>query len=91
MTKIEWTFNAETQLKEILGFYTRRNGSPQYSNRLKKKVWKVIRIIRKNPYFGELIPGHENRRRFSIENFVLAYEHTGDGCLHSLLPGWPTR
>ena len=74
MTKIEWSPSAEMQLDEILKFYTRRNGSSRYSKRLKKEIWKILRIIHKNPYFGKLVPGYENRRRFSIGNFVLAYE-----------------
>jgi len=85
MTKIEWTANAEKQLEEILNFYTRRNGSPQYSKRLKKDIWKVIKLVRKNPGFGELVPGYENRRRFSIGNFVLAYERDDNVVyIHSL-------
>jgi plasmid stabilization system protein ParE len=75
MTKIEWTVNAETQLDEILSFYTRRNGSPRYSKRLKKELWNIIRLIRKNPEAGEQVPGYDNRRRFTIGNFVLAYEN----------------
>jgi len=74
MMKIEWSPLAETQLDEILKFYTLRNGSSRYSKRLKTKFWKILRIARKNPSFGEQLPGYDNRRRFSVENFVLLYE-----------------
>jgi plasmid stabilization system protein ParE len=74
MTKIEWTSHAEKQLDEILKFYTRRNGSPGYSKRLKKEFWRVIQLIRKNPHFGEMVLGYDNRRKTIVGNFVLAYE-----------------
>jgi len=74
MMKIEWSPSAKLQLREILKFYTRRNGSPSYSKRLKKEFWRILRIIRENQYFGEQLPGHENRRRFSVGNFVMIYE-----------------
>jgi len=61
-------------LNEILAFYTRRNGSPGYSKRLKKEIWKVIQHIRKNAHFGELVSGYDSRRRTIVDNFVLAYE-----------------
>ena len=88
MMKIEWTANAETQLDEILSFYTRRNDSPQYSKWLKREFWKVIKLIRRNPGVGEPVPGYDNRRRFSIGNFVLAYETEQNVVyIHSLRDG----
>ena len=88
MTKIEWTANAERQLEEILSFYTRRNGSPQYSKRLKKEIWKVIKLIRKNPGFGEPVPEYDNRRRFTIGNLIMAYEHDNNIVyIHSIRDG----
>jgi len=72
--KIEWTLNAKLQLSEILAYYTRRNGSPSYSKRLKKEIWKVIQHIRKNAHFGEVVSGYDNRRRTIVGHFVLAYE-----------------
>ena len=72
--KIEWSPSAKSQLREILKFYTQRNGSPGYSKRLKKEIWKIVRIIRTNQHFGEQLPGLNNRRRVSVENFVLIYD-----------------
>jgi len=74
MTKIEWTSNAKKQLDEILKFYTRRNGSPSYSKRLKKEFWRVVEIIPRNPHFGEMVPDYDNRKRTIVGSFVLAYE-----------------
>ena len=74
MMKIEWSPSAKSQLREILKFYTRRNGSPSYSQRLKKEIWKVMRILRTNQHFGEQLQGLNNRRRVSIGNFVLIYD-----------------
>jgi len=74
MMKIEWSPSVKTQLREIFTFYTRRNGSPDYSKRLKKEIWKIVRIIRTNPRFGEELPGLNNRRRVCVGNFVLIYD-----------------
>ena len=74
MMKIEWSSLAEMQLDEILSFYTRRNRSSSYSRRLKKEIWKIIRIIRKNRHFGEQLSENNNQRRVSVGNFVLIYE-----------------
>ena len=88
MTKIKWSPLAETQLIEILKFYTNRNGSPSYSKRLKKEIVKVVRIIRANRYFGEQLSGHNNQRRVSVGNFVLVYELVnGDVRISSLRDG----
>jgi plasmid stabilization system protein ParE len=78
MMKIKWSPLAESQLDEILKFYTRRNGSSSYSKRLKKDFWKILKIIRSNRHFGEPLPGYDNRRRFSVGNFVLIYEFDGN-------------
>ena len=78
MMKIEWAFLAEKQLDEILNFYTRRNRSSSYSQRLKREIWKIIRIIRKNRYYGEPLSENNNQRRVSVGNFVLIYEFDED-------------
>jgi len=78
MTKIKWSPLAKMQLGEIFKFYTSRNGSPGYSKRLKKEIWKVVRIIRANRYFGEQLSENNNQRRVSIGNLVLVYELVND-------------
>ena len=88
MTKIKWSPLAKTQLGEIFKFYTWRNGSPSYSKRLKKEIWKVVQIIRANRYFGEQLPENDNQRKVSVGNFVLVYEFVnGDVRINSIRDG----
>lgn len=87
MMKIKWASLAKTQLIEILKFYTWRNGSSDYSKRLKKEILKTVRTIRVNRYFGEQLPEH-NQRRVSVGNFVLVYElMNGDVRINSIRDG----
>jgi addiction module RelE/StbE family toxin len=70
--KIKWSPLALSQLDKIAKYYTKRNQSPIYSKKLRQNVHETIGIIRRNPFFGELIPN--NRRRLTIGNFVLIYQ-----------------
>ena len=45
MMKVKWSDVAQLQLKEVLLFYTKRNGSNQYSKKLKKKVNELRRAL----------------------------------------------
>jgi toxin YoeB len=88
MMKVEWSPNAKLQLREILKFYTYRNGSPSYSKRIKKEIWRIIRIIRTNRHFGECLPGHDNQRRISVGYFVMIYEfYNGTVRINSIRDG----
>ncbi|MDR3196814.1 MAG: type II toxin-antitoxin system RelE/ParE family toxin [Planctomycetaceae bacterium] len=70
--KTKWSPLTLSQLDEITKYYTKRNQSHTYSKKLKRTVHKTIGIIRRNPFFGELIPN--NCRRLTIGNFVLIYQ-----------------
>jgi addiction module RelE/StbE family toxin len=70
--KIKWSPLALSQLDEIKKYYTKRNHSNLYSKKLRKNVHETIGMIRRNPFFGELISN--NRRRLTIGNFVLIYQ-----------------
>ena len=73
MMNVKWSDVAQLQLKEILLFYTKRNGSNQYSKKLKKKVNELVKHFRRNPEFGELLPQESNCRRVCIEYFEILY------------------
>ncbi len=47
--KLIWSPQAREQWKEILRFYTKRNGSADYSRRLNKKLLTVLRMLRQWP------------------------------------------
>ncbi|MDR2706849.1 MAG: type II toxin-antitoxin system RelE/ParE family toxin [Planctomycetaceae bacterium] len=70
--KIKWSPLALFQVDEIIKYYTKRNQSQIYSNKLRRNIREAIGIIRRNPFFGELISN--NRRQLIIGNFVLIYQ-----------------
>jgi len=50
--KVIWTKVSESQLYEILEFFTKRNHSGEYSRKLYKKFKAELKIVVKNPEIG---------------------------------------
>lgn len=77
--KLTWSQDAREQWVEILRFYTKRNGSPNYSRYLNKRLLAVIRMFRDWPEIGEVTNGNENYRRHAVEHYAVFYRLTADG------------
>jgi len=77
--KLIWSPQAREQWKEILRFYTKRNGSADYSRRLNKKLLTVLRMLRQWPEVGEVTNGEKNYRRHVVEYYAVFYRITGEG------------
>ena len=71
-SEILWTEQALQQLEEILDYFILRNGSDNYSRKLKLSIEeKLVRLI-KNPLSG--IPtSNEKYRIIVIENYLVYY------------------
>ena len=76
--KLTWSPVAQEQWKEILRFYTKRNGSVDYSRRLNKKLLAMFRMIRLWPEIGEETDGVRNYRRHVVEYYAVYYCITND-------------
>ena len=76
--KIVWSFQAKEQWKEVLRFYTKRNGSAYYSRRLNERLLGVLARIRDWPEMGE-VTDNENYRRHVVEYFAVFYWIKDDG------------
>jgi plasmid stabilization system protein ParE len=71
--KIEWLIEAKLDLKDILDFYIKRNGSVIYSKKLNAKFNKSIRLISKNPFIGT--QSDFNKVRLLItDDYQIVYE-----------------
>ena len=70
--KIIWHPDAKNELFEILDFYTQRNGSSEYSNRLFEKIEHRLSFISIDWQLGEKI-NKKNVRRTTVESFVIHY------------------
>ena len=76
--KLTWSPVAQEQWKEILRFYTKRNGSADYSRRLNKELLAMLRMICHWPEIGEKTDGVRNYRRYVVEYHAVYYWITDD-------------
>jgi plasmid stabilization system protein ParE len=77
--KLTWSPAAREQWKEILRFYTKRNGSAAYSRRLNKKLLAVLRMVQRWPHIGEATDGDKNYRRQVVAYYAVFYRITDNG------------
>lgn len=70
--RLIWSPQAREQWKEILRFYTKRNGSADYSRILNKKLLAMLRMVCRWPEVGEATD-NENYRRQVVEKFAVYY------------------
>ena len=75
--KIIWHPDARRELFEILDFYTVRNGSSDYSDRLYGKIEHRLSLISDDCQLGEKI-NKENVRRTIVEYYMIHYLITPD-------------
>ena len=71
--KIVWSIQAKDSLKEILRFYTVRNGNTTYSKNLFLQINQIIGLIQNNNLIGKMTD-EENTRVFFKGNFAIFYE-----------------
>lgn len=86
--EIVWTKSSEIQLQEILEFFTLRNKSGQYSQKLYKKFKSELNRAAKNPEIGiktkiTLIKG------LIVGDYILFYEILEDKIM--VLKVWDCR
>ncbi len=72
-----WADSAWNAYIDTLNFYKERNGSPDYSRKLDKRITEKIEMVRFFPEWGEPLR-EEIARRLIVEKFVLLYDHTED-------------
>ena len=51
--KIIWSARAKSEFKDILEFYTLRNGNKNYSRKLSNQVKYLISFLSDHPYLGK--------------------------------------
>ena len=74
---IVWTETAAKQRREILRYWTLRNGSTRYAEKLIKLISKQINIIEKHPEsFKET--EFPNTRESALGHFSIYYRITDD-------------
>ena len=75
--EIVWTINSEIQLRKILYYFTQRNKSSKYSQKLYKQFKSQLRIVAQRPQIG-IKTKLANIRGIIIDNYILFYEISDD-------------
>lgn len=65
-----WSKRANVEFREILEFYTQRNGNSKFSLKILQKVNEIISLIQENENIGRLT---ENKKNESRRNGRLSY------------------
>jgi len=74
---VVWTETASKQRKEILKYWTIKNGSTSYANKLIKITRSRVNVILKNPLAFKLT-NHNETRVSSLGHFSIFYQITTD-------------
>ncbi len=74
---VVWTETASRQRREILKYWTLRNGSPQYAKKLIELIKHRVEIIVENPDAFKLTNFPETRES-ALGNFSLYYKVQND-------------
>lgn len=85
---ITWTRFAEIQLVEVLNYWTERNGSTNYAEKLTDAVWERTQFLLENP---EAAPKTDfpNTRKAAMGHFSIVYRNTDSGIL--IMAFWDNR
>ncbi len=70
---VVWSQKAQIKLFIILEFYTVRNGSPAYANKLYAKFKKELKTLFKQPETG-ILTDCKNVRGLIVDEYILFYE-----------------
>ena len=72
---VVWTQTAIKQRREILEYWTIRNLSPVYAEKLIKLIKERVALIAENPEAGKLT-NHSDTREAAMGNFSIYYKIT---------------
>ncbi len=72
ISKVSWTKEAQTHIKEILEYWKTRNNSSSYSNKLLKLIHESILRLQAFPNIGRQTENEKIRLKI-INNYFLYY------------------
>lgn len=86
--RVIWSPRANDELKDILEFYLKRNGSATYSLKLLQAVDSMIELLLSHPQLGRKT-SDKDARIISFGDFLLIYDETPDTL--NILSVWDNR
>ncbi len=69
---VEWTETAETQFFEVLEYWTERNGSTAYAEKLSNAVWNRTEFLSKNP-LASIETDFPDTRKAAMGHYSILY------------------
>ena len=73
--QIIWTVSAQTERREILEYWVKRNKSKTFSLKLNKLIITALREVSKNPFIGRKTDIEDVRVKI-IRDYLVFYEIT---------------
>ncbi len=74
---IVWSSRANTEFREILEFFVKRNGNNKYALKLLEKTNEFVQILAKNALVGRL-SDNKRTRVLVMDAYLIFYEVNGD-------------
>jgi len=71
--QIIWTISAQTERREILEYWIKRNKSKTYSVKLNKLIIAALREVSKNPFIGRKTDKADVRVKI-VRDYLIFYE-----------------
>ena len=86
--EIIWSKRAQSELKEILDFYNKRNGSSDYSLKLFAEIEDLLKTLIKSEFIGRLT-SNKRTRVVVMKVYLIFYEINLDRI--EILSFWDNR
>ncbi|HCY43787.1 MAG TPA: plasmid stabilization system [Prolixibacteraceae bacterium] len=71
--KIIWSAHSGEQLKAVLNFYTKRNGSINYSLKILNEIEDLLKALSENEFIGRLT-SNKTTRVIPMRVYLIFYE-----------------
>ncbi|MCB0497107.1 MAG: type II toxin-antitoxin system RelE/ParE family toxin [Cyclobacteriaceae bacterium] len=86
--EVIWSSRANTELKEVLEFYTERNGTTKYSLKLLNEINDLLTTLSESEFIGRLTE-NKKTRVVVMKVYLIFYEINGDHI--EILSFWDNR
>lgn len=71
--EIIWSLRAKKELKEVLEFFTERNGNSNYSLKLLSEIQRLTKTLAKSELIGRLT-SNKSTRVLPFKSYLIFYE-----------------
>ena len=87
--KVVWSNQAINELESTLSYWTKRNKSSDYSNKIIRKTDEVVKLIVLNPDIGLNTKFESTRMKLVMDRFYLFYRDQDK--ILEIVKFWDTR